>query len=456
MNARRRLGSLVVVLCAVNVLVALDFLGASVLLDPIGHDLHMSTAELAWVVNGYLLTLAAPLIAVGRAADRFGAVRLTRWGLLAFALGALVTGLAPSAGVLVVGRMVQGFGASILAATGLTLVNASAAPDDRGRLVGIWAGVGAVGSAAGPLVAGLIEAVSVWRVFFLIDVPIALLVAWVLRAERDNPAGRSTEPIGFRAVGALTIGLGLGVFAVLQAPESGWWSASVVGAGLGGVTLAGWFLWEERRAPLPLLDRRLFEQGRYTAIAITAFVGNAAFAVVAFLASLYLQQVQDLDAVAAGTVFLAMTIPLMVLSPIAGAATRRMRADLLMAAGLLVVALSVAIFATLGTETGVALVVVALVFSGIGQAFVFNVSNVAAMRSVDAAGGGLASGVINEVRQLGALIGLAAVGAAFAGIQHATGGDAASAFVHALRVPSAVLAVVCVAAGVIVARSAPT
>ena len=453
---RARLGTLVVVLCAVNVLVALDFLGASVLLDPIGHDLHMSTAELAWVVNGYLLTLAAPLIAVGRAADRFGAVRLTRWGLLAFAAGALVTGLAPTAEALVVGRMVQGFGASILAATGLTLVNASAAPDDRGRVVGIWAGVGAVGSAAGPLVAGLIEAASVWRVFFLIDVPIALVVAWLLRREADNPADRSTEPIGARAVGALTVGLGLGVFAVLQAPESGWWSAPVVGAGAGAVVLLAWFGWEEHSAPRPLLDRRLFEQGRYTAIAITAFVGNAAFAVVAFFASLYLQQVLDLDAVEAGAVFLAMTIPLMVLSPIAGAATRRMRANRLMAGGLIVVGLSVALFATLGTQTGVVVVVVALALSGIGQAFVFNVSNVAAMSSVDPAGGGLASGVINEVRQLGALIGLAAVGAAFAGIQHAAGGDEASGFVHALRAPSIALAVVCVVAGLVVGRSSPT
>ena len=91
---RPRLGGVIVVLCAVNLLVAADFLGASVLLDPIGRDLHMDTATLAWVVNGYLLTLAAPLIAFGRAADAVGALRLTRVGLLAFALGAAVTGCA--------------------------------------------------------------------------------------------------------------------------------------------------------------------------------------------------------------------------------------------------------------------------------------------------------------------------------------------------------------------------
>ncbi|MEP6623922.1 MAG: MFS transporter [Acidimicrobiia bacterium] len=452
-KAKAPLGPLVIVLCVVNVIVALDFLGASVLLDPIGHDLHLSTGDLTWVVNGYLLTLAAPLIAAGRAADRFGAVRLTRIGLVAFAGGALVTGLAGSAELLVVGRMVQGLGASVLAATGLTLVNGSAAPADRGRVVGIWAGVGAVGSAAGPLIAGLIEAVSVWRVFFLIDVPIALLVAWLLRAQRDDPTARSTTPIGLRSVIALTAGLGLAVFAALQAPESGWNSAAVVGSAASAAVLLVWFAIEERRSPTPVLPRSGFARGRARSAATTAFVGNAAFAVVAFFASLSLQQVQDLSSVAAGGVFLAMTVPLMVLSPVAGSATRRARPSVLMAAGLAVVGVSVALFAALGGGGGLAVLVGALVLSGVGQAFVFNVSNVVAMSTADAMAGGLASGVINEVRQLGALIGLAAVGAAFAGIQGSAPGSHAEAFVTALRAPSLALAAVCIAAAIFVLRS---
>ncbi len=450
---------MVVVLCAVNVMVALDFLGASVLLDPIGADLRLSTADLTWIVNGYLLTLAAPLIVAGRAADRFGALRLTRIGIAAFGFGALVTGLAPNAAVLVAGRMTQGLGASILTATGLTLVNASAPAAERGRIVGIWAAVGAVGSAAGPLVAGLVEAVSVWRVFFLMDVPIALAVAWWLRAECDDPKARSRDPIGVRAVVALTVGLGLGVFAVLQAPESGWGSPVVVGAGVTAVALLTWFVGEELRASQPLIDRRLFTDRRSAAAAVTAFVGNAAFATVAFFASLYLQQVQGFDAVGAGAVFLAMTVPLMVLSPVAGAATRRFDSRPLMGCGLIVVAISVASFATLSTRSGVVTMIVALMLSGVGQAFVFNVSNIAAMSGVDATAGGLASGVVNEVRQLGALIGLAAMGAGVAGTPRVETPAAAERFVDALRGPSWALAAVCGLAALIVLgarRSGPT
>jgi MFS family permease len=449
---RTRLGSVVVVLCAVNLLVAADFLGASVLLDPIGRDLHMGTATLAWVVNGYLLTLAAPLIAFGRAADAVGAVRLTRLGLLAFAVGAAVTGVAGSEEVLIAGRMVQGVGASILTATGLSLVSTAAAPGERGRVVGIWAGVGAVGSAAGPLLAGALEALGSWRIFFLVDVPFALVVLWFLRDARD--AERSAAPAAVDVVGVvcLTLGLGGAVLALLAGPDSGWGSVPVVGGGIGAVALLTVFAVRDARATHPLLDRRLFGGYRYRAVATAAFVGNVAFAVVAFFASLYLQQVQDLDPVAAGAVFLAMTVPLIALSPRVGAWSERFAVGRLMAGGLVIVAISVVLFAGLGVDDGLGPVIVALVLSGAGQALVFNVSNIAA---VDAAVGaaGLESGMINEVRQIGALVGLAGFGALFAALQAAGHGSAASVFVAALRLPNLILAGGCVLAAAYVVRA---
>jgi MFS family permease len=451
--ARRvRLSALVLVLCAVNLLVAADFLGASVLLEPIGRDLHMSTATLAWVVNGYLLTLAAPLVAFGRAADAVGAVRLTRLGLVAFAVGAAVTGAATSSGMLIAGRMVQGLGASALTATGLSLVSTTAAPSERGRVVGIWAGVGAIGSAGGPLLAGALAALGSWRIFFLIDVPFAIAVLVFLHRMHDAPATDTPAHIDVVGVACLTLGLGGAVLALLAGPGSGWASAPVIGGTIAAVVLLTVFVVHDGRSPAPLLDRRLFGGARYRVIATVAFVGNAAFAVVSFFASLYLQQVQDLDAVAAGAVFLAMTVPLIAMSPRVGAWTTRDRIGRLMGSGLVVVAVSVALFARLGTDSGLALVVVALVLSGVGQALVFNVSNIAA---VDATVGsaGLESGMINEVRQVGALVGLAVFGALFAALQSTGHGSADEVFVAALRLPNLILAVVCAAAGVYAWRS---
>ncbi len=449
---RARLGSLVVVLCAVNLLVAADFLGASVLLDPIGQDLHMGTATLAWVVNGYLLTLAAPLIAFGRAADAVGAVRLTRWGLLAFAVGAAVTGVAGSEELLIGGRMVQGIGASILTATGLSIVSTAAAPGARGRVVGIWAGVGAIGSAAGPLLAGALEALGSWRLFFLVDVPFALVVLWFLRDARDAERSAAPVPVDVVGVVCLTLGLGSAVLALLAGPDSGWGSAVVVGGAIGAVALLTVFAVRDGRSDHPLLDRRLFGGYRYRAVATAAFVGNAAFAVVAFFASLYLQQVQDLDPVAAGAVFLAMTVPLIALSPRAGAWAERFAVGRLMAGGLVIVAMSVVLFAGLGVDDGLGPVIVALVLSGAGQALVFNVSNIAAVDATVGAAG-LESGMINEVRQVGALVGLALFGALFAGLQASGQGSVDTVFVDALRLPNLILAGACVLAAAYVVRA---
>ena len=451
MTNRRPLGRLVVVLCVINVVVALDFLGASVLLHSVGRDLHMSTAELTWVVNGYLLTLAAPLIAMGGCADSVGAIRMTRMGLVVFALGALASGLAGSAEVLIVGRMAQGLGASALAATGLSLVSSTAAEGDRGRVVGIWAGVGAVGSAAGPLLGGSLAALGSWRIFFLIDVPIAIMMLVLLRRARDpgrpaqglEPRAGSTVWSGLKPAALLTVGLGFAVFAMLAGPDSGWGSTAVALPAAVAVALLAAFVVLDRRSARPIFDRNLFGR-RYSAIAATAFVGNGAFAVVSFFASLYLQQVQDMDPLEAGAVFLAMTIPLVVLSPLVGRVTRPSTVRPLMAGGLVVVAGSVALFAVLSTSTGTAILVGALVLTGVGQSVVFNVSNVAAMDG-DVNVAGLESGMINEVRQLGALIGLAVVGAFFAAGQHHPGGNAAAAFTHALVLPSVLLAGVCLA-----------
>ncbi len=458
MTKRKPLGRLVVVLCAINVVVALDFLGASVLLHSVGRDLHMSTAELTWVVNGYLLTLAAPLIAMGGCADSIGAVRLTRIGLVIFALGALASGLAGSAEVLIFGRMAQGLGASALAATGLSLVSSTAKEGDRGRVVGIWAGVGAAGSAAGPLVGGLLAALGSWRIFFLIDVPIAIVVLVLLRGARDSgrPAPRTAADMptawsGLRPAALLTLGLGFAVFAVLAGPDSGWASTAVVVPAAVAAALLAAFAVLDRRSSRPILDRSLFGR-RYSAIAAAAFVGNAAFAVVAFFASLYLQQVQGLKPVAAGAVFLAMTIPLVVLSPLVGRVTRSSTVAPLMAGGLLIVAGSVALFAVLSASTGTAILVVALVLTGVGQSVVFNVSNVAAMEG-DMSAAGLESGMINEIRQLGALIGLAVVGALFAAGQNRSDANAALAFSEALVLPSLLLAGSCLAVAAMVLTS---
>jgi EmrB/QacA subfamily drug resistance transporter len=441
----------VAAMALVNLLVALDFLGTSVLLPDIAHRFQAGTDTLAWITNAYLLTLAAPLVAAGRIADVLGRKRLAVGGLVGFAVASTGAGLAPSAELLILARGVQGLAAAALTATGLSIVAGAFPAARRGPAVGAWAAVGAVGSAAGPVVAGVVAEVWSWRGFFLLNVPLACvaLVAIVLLVEPDRPAapGRAPRPaVGWASIGALTLGIGLLVVALLQAPEWGWSSPGVLGAAIGAGFVLAWFVRRERASTAPIVDASVFRSRSYAGTATVAFVANIAFAAATFFVSLYLQQVRDLSPGATGAAFLALTIPLMIASPVVGVLTERIGPGPLMSVGLVLLAASFAVLSRLGLGPTPALVGIGLVLSGLGQGLAFNVSNVAGMDAIDPARAGLASGMINGIRQLGSLFGLAITEALFAVLRDSASGSAAETFVAALAPTMLLVAAVCLLA----------
>ncbi len=248
----------------------------------------------------------------------------------------------------------------------------------------------------------------------------------------------------FDAVGVLglLVGLGSGVFALLAGPDSGWGSPWVVGGAVLAVLLLVSFVRHDRRMSHPLLDPALFATSRYRQVATVAFVANAQFSAVAFFASLYLQQVAGLSAALAGAVFLAMTAPLIALSPRVGRIEARIGTARALVFGLVALALAAGLLASLDAGGGLTPVIVVLALTGTGQAIVFTLTNVVAVDAQPGAAG-LESGMINEVRQLGALIGLAFLGAMFANGQARMDGPSAVVFVDALRWPSLLLAIAC-------------
>lgn len=444
---RRRAWIVVAAMALVNLLVALDFLGMSVLLPDIAADLHVGTGALAWITNAYLLTLAAPLVAAGRIADVLGRKRLAVGGLVVFVLASLGAAAAPSAALLVGARAVQGLAAAALTATGLSIVSDSFAADARGPAVGAWAAVGAIGSAAGPVVAGLVAQSLSWRWFFLLNVPFAgvALVAVLALVASDRPR-RTRRRVGVESLVALTLGIALLVFALLQAPVWGFASPGVVVPTLVGVAVLAWFARRERSAADPIVDPAVFRNRSYAGTATVAFVANIAFAAVTFFVSLYLQQVLHFDAGETGLAFLALTIPLVLCSPVVGLLTERIGPGTLMAVGLVLLAASFLLLSQLDTTSGTALVTVAFVLSGVGQGLAFNVSNVAGMDAVEPARAGLASGMINGIRQLGSLFGLAVTEVLFALLRDASAGGAAESFVAALGPTMLLVAGVCLVA----------
>jgi EmrB/QacA subfamily drug resistance transporter len=397
-----------------NVVIALDFLGLTVVLPVIGRDLGGSNGTLEWIVNAYMLALAAPLVAAGRLGDLFGRRRVMTIGAAVFAVGSLVAGLAPGTGVLIAARAVQGLGAALVTATSLSIVSDAFPPERRGTAIGVWSATGAIGSAIGPLVAGFVATALSWRWLFLLNAPLAafavVLALATVRESRDETAPRHLDVAGLLTV---TGGLALLVYGLVEGPVSGWSSPGVVLALAGAVLLLGTFVAVERRDRAPLVDLALFRGRAYVGTASVAFVANLAFASAMFFLTLYFQEVRDLTPAATGVAFLAFTVPLAVTSPLAGWSVRRVSPAALMAFGLAVLVASFLVLGAIDVDSGLALSLVGLFLAGIGQAFAFNVSDVAGMDAVAPEKAGLASGVISGARQVGSLFGLAAAGAVF-------------------------------------------
>src|ERR687891_84523 len=226
---------------------SIAFLEATVVnvaLPEIGRDLDADVAGLQWIINGYLLTLAALILLGGSLGDRYGRRRIFSLGVIWFTTASMLCALAPNAEILIAARVVQGIGGALLTPGSLAIIEATFHRDDRGRAIGAWSALGGVAAAIGPLVGGwLIEAVS-WRAIFLINIPIAAFVVWA--AARHVPESRDpmiSGKLDFRGSALASLALAGTTFTVIQAPEDGLGSPPVLAALVLGVATAVAFVW---------------------------------------------------------------------------------------------------------------------------------------------------------------------------------------------------------------------
>ena len=186
----------------------LDGTVVNVALPTIGREIGGGLAIQQWVLDGYLLTLGALLLLGGAAGDRYGRRRVFLIGLVAFTVASLACGLAPSGGTLIIARLIQGIGAAALVPGSLALIHGGIRSEDRGRAIGLWAGMSGVASALGPFIGGWLVDAGSWRWVFFINVPIAIvaiIVTWRHISESSDPeASGRPDLLGAAAV---TVGL---------------------------------------------------------------------------------------------------------------------------------------------------------------------------------------------------------------------------------------------------------
>jgi EmrB/QacA subfamily drug resistance transporter len=437
----------------------LDGTVVNVALPAIGRDLHSGLAGLQWTLDAYLLTLGALLLLGGALGDRYGRRRLYIVGLVAFSSASALCGLAPTLGALIAARAVQGVGGALLVPGSLALLSASFAPEDRGRAVGAWSGLAGAFSALGPFLGGwLVDAVS-WRLVFLINLPVAAVTVWVVRAhvpESRDAGAAAGGPLDLGGALAATVGLAGVVFALIEGSADGP-TPLVVAAAVVGVVALGAFPFLEKRHAEPLVPLEVFRSRQFSGANATTFAVYGAFNGALFLFVVLLQQSLGYSALEAGSAMLPVTLLMLTLSARAGRLSQRVGPRLPMTAGPVVAGAGLLLLSRVapGTRylTGV---LPAVVVFGLGLALTVAPLTAAVMASVEERHLGVGSGVNNAVARVAGLLSVALLPLA-AGLSGVDPGTAA--FAGGVRAALRISAGVCVAGGAVawasVRRAAP-
>ncbi|MFF5227488.1 MFS transporter [Dactylosporangium sp. NPDC000521] len=421
-------------------LVMLDSTIVTVALPSIGGG----TATLQWVVDAYTVVFAALVLAGGSFADRFGARRSYHGGMAIFALGSVMCACTTGGAWLIAGRVVQGVGAAVLMPSSLALIRSTyPEPARQARVIGLWGGLAGVAAAAGPLLGGALLAVAGWPALFLLNVPFAVLVLCISRSLVDPPrqAGSRVDVPGLVTS---TCGLALLVAGCIAADPP------LVAA---GVLVLGLFVLLQRRHPAPMLRPDLLRHRALRATVITGFALNFAFYGQFFLVTLYLQQHRHLSPLLTGVALAVQAAGAVVGSPFGGWAGHRYGPRATMLAGLLTGAAGFAALAVCAAGP-LPVVLAALFVVGFGIDTAMTAATSLTLQAAPDGHAGVASGLLNTMRQVGSALGVAVlgtVGAFSTAMLIATGTYLAAALLVALRIgptrPAAGAAAVPVTAG---------
>jgi len=412
----RSKGAVLALACAAQFMVVLDIAIVNVALPSIQRDLGVGQSTLQWVVIAYGLLLGGFLMFGGRLSDVIGRRRILVAGLAIFSSASLVAGLSQSAALLITARGLQGFGAALIAPTALSILAVSFAEGhERNRALGIFGAVGGTSASIGVIASGLLTDGPGWRWVFFINVPIGVLLigsAYVVLA-RDS-AQRSQNR--FDAAGATTItgGLLLLVYALNRGADHGWTSASTLALfSVAGLLLAA-FVVVEGRSQAPLVPGAMLRHRTLVAANLSAFFTFGAFFSFIFLGSLMMQQVLGYSATETGISWLATSVTAFVASGLTGARlVGTVGVRKLLIAGLTLMALGMLWLARVPADADyVSDLLPAFLVAGVAIGFCAPSLQISALTGVAESSSGVASGLVETMREVGGAAGVAAVSTA--------------------------------------------
>lgn len=389
------------------------FMGSSIAiaLPSIGRDLAMDAILLGWVATTYILASVMFLVPIGRIADIYGRKRIFTCGMITYTTASLLSAISTSAAMLISFRVLQGIGGAMVFSTGVAILTSVFPPQERGRVLGIYAAAVYIGLLVGPFVGGLLTQHLGWRSIFWINVPLGLLmialIFWKLKGEWAEAKGEKFDFVGSIIYSLMLIAI---MYGFTMLPEMT--GAVLILAGALGIVA---FLKWENRVEHPVLNTSLFRKNRVFALSnLAAFINYSATFAVGFLMSLYLQYIKGLTPQNAGLVLVASPVIQAIFSPIAGRLSDRIEPRIVSSVGMGIVVIGLILFIFLDMTTSLWYIIAGLIILGFGFALFASPNTNAVMSSVEKKSYGIASATVATSRQLGMVFSMGMVMMIFA------------------------------------------
>jgi EmrB/QacA subfamily drug resistance transporter len=390
---------------------AIDGFIVNVALPAIGRSLGGGLVVQQWTMDAYLLTLGALILVAGSLSDLFGRKRILWWGLVGFGITSLLCAIAPNGAFLVVSRGLQGVTGALLVPSSLAIIISTFSGPAQSRAIGVWTAWFSIAAVVGPLLGGIILAITNWRWIFAVNVVPIALTLWLLGRVKLEEHTRPDTSIDILGAVLCAIGLGAPVFALIEQPTYGW-SSPLIGVPLiGGLTVLALFVWYESRNQAPMLPLSLFKVRNFAWGNLATFAIYAGLSVSTFILTITLQQVGGFTPLQASLAMMPVTLVMFVFSGRFGALAGKIGARFFMTLGPMTAAIGFLLMLSLQPRVHylTELLPGVLVFA-LGLAMTVAPLTSAVLGDIKSEHAGVASAVNNAVARIAGLISIATVG----------------------------------------------
>jgi EmrB/QacA subfamily drug resistance transporter len=382
----------------------------NVALPTLSRELGATTSQLQWIVDGYSLVFAGMLLSAGAMGDRFGRKGALQFGLLTFLAGTLLAAFVPHAWATITGRAVMGFGAAFVMPATLSILTNVFSAAERPKAIAVWAAISFGGAAVGPVISGFLLEHFWWGSVFLVNLPVitvALVGGYILMPKTRDPEQARLDPVGALAS---IVALGALVYAIIEAPNHGWFHGQTLAWFAIAIVTGAFFLWWERRIDEPMLDLKLFRNPRFSVAAAGITLVYFAMFGQFFLLAQYFQAVLGWGALKAGLAQVPFALTIILIAPRSPRLVQRFGPNRVVATGLLFISCGLLAMSRVGIHTSYLSLLPRMLLTSTGMSLVISPMTTSIMSAVPLRKAGVGSAMNDTTRELGGSLGVAVLG----------------------------------------------